>query len=377
MYSKWSAVFIIGIFILFSRLLVTLFSGLVVLPDSTSDAVMFADAAKQVVRSGLWSALQSGTDEIVHSISWLFAFFYWLLGINDIALQIPGILVSYLLVCVIYFYMLDYSKKTPGSFLIILLFSLSPTHLIYSVLPLKEIYVTFLGSASFVFLLRYLQCGKILNLFWCGIALACATILHPFYLYSYIIMLVLGYFLLKRKFLNIFLFFLIFYFYFSVFGGAVVLPKIGRLDVGSLNFIVTRIFQYQASGMSSNTPLPDFVILEDVVDIFFVLPVRCIYFLFGPLKFNSTASTLASCYGLILGLAVVYSLVKCKENKIFWLLVVFSFLIVGGLSLSSGGGLVRHRFKIEPVLFLLFVCKDAVPNIRGRIKNEIRKSYNE
>ncbi len=110
----------------------------------------------------------------------------------------------------------------------------------------------------------------------------------------------------------------------------------------------------------SDASFPDYFLPENIFQLFYLLPIKIIYFLFSPFPWDITEPI--HLFGLIDGLItlfIFYFLIKniklMKQNKHFLLLSIIFILILIVYTLGTGnfGTAIRHKYKFFFIIIIL------------------------
>ena len=366
---RWPAISRILFVALSLRIFVLLIGAYYVqLPDSGMDARTFEAEANTWSKDGFLSLLNYFPGFGTYFISWIISIPYSLFGRSMVMSQSISLflgIASIYIGCRLAQKIFDEKSAIKYGWAL----ALFPSHILYSVLNMREIYVVFFIIIALHGVVGWNNKKSIKMFFLAFLGFGGATLYHGGMFISLLTFLFIilndnlkkalsllfqGFIRIKTFIITIITFILI-VFYFS---GKVDVPKLGRFDsISSVDKILIRVGSYNKVG---ETSYPEWVIPRNANEIIYKSPLKVIYFLFSPFPWDvkKTEQLLA----LIDGLMYMYCFYLIFKNiKIIWsdknlytiLLISLSIIIIYGMASGNFGSSVRHRLKFLPLILLL------------------------
>ena len=352
MYSRNSLAFILALICSSSGIFISILGEIISLPESGKDAIHFFDIAKNLSDAGLFVSPAFYEKLGSFEISKWFALVLYVFGDSTLSIALVGQFLRTIL-CLIVFFWGEARIGTTKAFIVSFLFAVSPTSLLYASLPLREIYIVIFGTLALLILLDHEKLNS--RRLIIGFALLClSAVLHPIYLFAYLLYFTLIYgirnLFFRPRLIYWMLFTLVCY---STFGAQLSIPKIGVIDNNMFDLVLQRIQDYQNDGFRASSHIPGFLLIDNFQDLIFKSFLRCLFFIAGPFNFTNGTAIISSLYGVLF--IALFSFCLIKNISSSWLLFVFICALVLALASVADGALVRHRFKIEALMFLLWI----------------------
>ncbi len=336
------------------------------LPDSDKDALGLDDIA--------WSLAQDGFLNVINNFPGLNSFFYtWVIAI-PYSLFGRSIVMSQSLslffgLGVVFLGWL-FAKKLWGSYTaknVGWVLALFPSLILYSILPLRDIYSSFFLLVGMFGLYNWTRTDSfgsaILTIFgFFGSAFFHgALILGGFFfiLILFISSLKKAFFLLMDKRINIGVIFILLFILVilqKIITNQIYLPKIGYFKDLNLGFVVSEL-NARVIGTGSYS---EWTKINSPGELFYKLPLRVLFFLFSPLPWE--VEKLSHLIGMFDGFFYIFLvyLIFCNR-KIIWhdpslrMITIFliGYLIMFAAGVGNFGAGIRHRSKFIIEMILL------------------------
>jgi len=251
--------------------------------------------------------------------------------------------------------------------------ALFPTVVMYSALPLREVYLVCLLMFGLVWVVRWVRQGRAKHAIWAFLLFGVGIFFHgSIFLVALAFLMVIASkiswqgarsFLQGRLRLTALAGLLVIaggIAFWSMSGSGI--DKLGQLsDIYDFDMWVSESQKrYYADGHSGNAVYPEWTIPETVGDLVWAVPLKITYLLFSPFPWD--IKTPSHLIGLIdsllyLGLVIIIFL----NIKTIWrneaartvLLVILPFVFAYGIGTSNFGTSLRHRAKFAGVLIML------------------------
>jgi len=335
-----------------------------VLPDGSFDAVKYERYGWE------WSVndqvfFEKFVGPSTFFYSWVIGVVYELMDRSVLLIQFISVMVSTLLIYTSWLLTrLLFSVKEAK--IVAWVLALHPVVLMYSVLTMKEVFISFfLVYSIYHFITWYIQPNtntkSLLKAFMFAVVAtffhgAMAILLGIFaFLYVYVknrervalsqifsvLVLILATALV-----------VIFWQY------DIALPKLGTIESALDPYRWMSEIRHRTIGV---TAYPDFLVAKNSVDLFWVVPVRLFYFIFSPFIWD--ISSAGHLFGVVDGLFYMYlsfyilkyrsDIFKIKGARVIFIFI-FIFIFVFSIGTGNSGTAVRHRFKFLPLIMVLF-----------------------
>ena len=350
----------------------------IALPDSTLDVQGFQYYAK----------LQShlGFEEIINSFYSMglplvyikvVAIIYSFFGANIYIIYFINIFLGLFNVVIVYkiSYLLFSNKQT--AHYTTLVYAFYPSVFLYSILPSREIIISFLILISILFILRWIKYGNILDLF---IAFIFAYL--NLYFHSALVLLIGVYaivFLIKYMYLAlvkqdyysyiiIFILIILAYIYLNeIIYYLNNIPYINDLNISDFN-------EHTRSSLAGRLSFPDSLMYNSLSELISNIPLRIYYFLYTPsinniLQAQDLLGIMDSSMVMVLTITVFLNYKSIINNPsallIFIILLFLIFIFAHGT--GNSGTALRHRAKFLSLFILL-----GIPSVVNQIKFYIK-----
>lgn len=384
---RWPEVSKIILIALFLRILVIL-SGhyFLSLPDSTKDALGFEALAWSYAENGFYDAVNKYPGMNSYFYSWVIGIIYSLFGRSILMAQAFGLLFG--IATVFTGWLL--AKKiwdNRTALKIGWILALFPSLVLYSSLPLREVYSCFFILVAILGIYNWVYTDNFKSIFLTLFGFIGATFFHgPLILGGIVFLFIVGLSCLKSLFktfltlkLNIqslIIIVLAISFLQLFFLNKVHIPKIGYFEDISLGWFVSEL----RARMAGEASYGDWANINSKFEIFYKVPLRIIYFLFSPFLWDIQKP--AHIIGLLDGFLYLFLsyLIFCNRKFIwndpflrilFIILVCYFFAFAIGVS-NFGSG-IRHRAKFIAEIVLL--AGPLIPSIVFDKKNRLSKFY--
>lgn len=339
------------------------------LPESQSDAIVFENFAWELAQGGKQYILDNFKGFDSYFISWMYSWFYLILGREILILHGINIVIGVANVILCWKVSKILFGKSP-SYAAALFCAIYPTFLIYSVITLREVFVPFGLLIGVLGILKWYESMRIYHLITVFFGFALATLFHGamivglvafllclgaqlFYYFKYA--LSSGY--LHYRWVLIGIGGVIFILLFSPQLSNI--PKIGSIfndsSIEAAFYILNVVLDQNIQGSAA---YPPWLTISSMSDIFIIGPIRIIYFLFGPFPWNiSSGSLLIGFFDGLMHLFFVVGIIKNfsseNSNKSAYFaicIILVGYFLVFGLAVQNFGTGFRHRNKLLPLL---------------------------
>ena len=259
--------------------------------------------------------------------------------------------------------------------------ALHPVVLMYSVLTMKEVFISFfLVYSLYHFMAWYVRPDKNISSFIKACLLATIAMFFHGAMVTLLGMFALTYIYInsrKKDLSRIFsalvlilllLLLIVFWFY------DIRLPKLGTIESAIDPYRWMSEMRHRTFGSSS---YPEFLVPKEGVDLLWTAPVRLIYFLFSPFIWDISSKT--HLLGVVDGLFYMYlifyiiknksRLFKIKGAKIFFIFI-FIFIFIFSIGTGNSGTAIRHRAKFLPLILALFSKTVLFSRVKKKYKSQ-------
>ena len=336
------------------------------LPDSRGDAKKFILIAAEISKEGFYENLINPNvgEFFKYSYPWILSLFFSLFG------------VSYLLACTIniifgmltIFFLDSFLKLLWGNFSFnkrIFYISLIPSIILYSIIPLREALFVFFLLIAFLNLGYFLKFNKIVYLILTLIFFFMTGFMHGG---GYIGLIIILLFLTisnfkhfinklinnKINFINILILSFTIILLFNYFSGDIVFSKIGSYsNLIDFNYIAS----FSTNRSFGDAKYPNFLIPSKNEDLIWIIPVKFIYFLFGPFPWDVKSPI--QLVGLFQSIIYVYIFYKIfssfkiiKYNKFAYLIFICIIIYLLAFSIGTSNFGTGYRHKAKFIIFL-------------------------
>jgi hypothetical protein len=237
-----------------------------------------------------------------------------------------------------------------------------PTWLLYSVLTLREVYIYVFTFFAILWSIRYIDSRRFFHLFMAVVSFLISSLFHGAMSIGLIsLVLFVGYERLLKSRDSVVLRYAKFIFILSIAVLVILASSVSIPYIGSLSDLsIENIHSQGVNTLSGSSRYPIFLIINDYIDLFLLLPLRVVYFLFGPMIFsvNEVAHIIGSFDGLIylLMFSLLWKnrefLLKNSKTKLLLFMLV-SYIVVFSLGVGNYGTALRHRAKLFPIIIVL------------------------
>lgn len=138
----------------------------------------------------------------------------------------------------------------------------------------------------------------------------------------------------------------------------IALPKLGTIESALDPYRWMSEMNHRTIGV---TAYPEFLVAKDSIDLLWIVPVRLFYFIFSPFIWD--VSSISHLFGVADGLSYMYlsfyivkyrmGIFKVKGAGIIFIFI-FVFIFIFSIGTGNSGTAVRHRFKFLPLIMVLF-----------------------
>lgn len=362
------------IFLLIRIILIFINVELFSLPDSAGDAFKFVRLASEMANNGLYENIvnpQLGT-YFKHSYSWLLALFFSIFGESYLLASSITLALSMLMI----FILEDLLKLLWGNLnfnKILFLVTLMPSLMLYSVLPLREVVFIFTLLIAFLNAGLFLKYNKFFNLIISIIFFFITGTIHGggniglilFILYlafRYSKSALIQFYNLKINIFNLTILIFLSLVITSYLNDNLVFSKIGSFSL-SMDPEYLRKFADQRT--LGDAAYPIYLIPSSDKDLIWIIPLKFLYFLFGPFIWDIKSSV--HFVGFFEGLVymylvynIIFSFKKILNNdfSLFFLICLIFYVLAFSIGTSNFGTGFRHRTK-----FFIFIVSLAAPYI--------------
>jgi hypothetical protein len=365
---------VVLIIALISRLTLLILSDYLRLPD-ISDSHAFEEFA--------WIKSQGGLSEGIlknfrffgsEFFSSFLAFFYLFLPREVLLLSLISVVVSLLVIVQAWKVLVENCGRIFAKNSVYFL-AIFPSFLIYSVQPLREVWVVLFLIMGIKYALNWFDSGNNISAILASIFFVIASFFHEgmMLVFSMFILFYLCNITFKTKFtisqlLSLVIFIpLVAVFFSAIFLGSINLAKLGGGDLSNLINYEYYMYYFN-SRMSGSASYPAHINPSSAVDFIWAIPLRLIYFLFSPFIldiFNNIR--IIDLFGLIDALIYliifVYILKNLKyiamnKKSKFLLFILMPVILAFSIGVGNYGTAIRHRAKFIIVFLLLLGLKN-------------------
>ena len=364
-YSDISKIILTALFV---RILVILIGHYVIyLPDTKADALGHEWAAWNIAQGGFFNTFKNFTGPGSHFYSWLMAIPYSLFGRSILIIQSIGLLFgigSVFLGWLLAKKMWDEYSATKVGWLL----ALFPSLVLYSIIPLKEVYCSFFVLVAMFGAFSWVKTKNFKFAFLSMGGFFAAGFFHgPLFLGGFLFSIIffmnilintlksLSSFRINLK--DLIMIILILLILISYLTNEIYLPYVGTFESHTnLNLIMDSIINRSRGDAS----YPDWLIIKTPIEFIYKSFIRIMYFLFSPFPWEISKLThLIGVFDGILYIILVF-LIICNL-KVIWrdpalrviFLILSFYLFIYGIGVSNFGAGTRHRSKFIIIIALL------------------------
>jgi hypothetical protein len=385
MYPKLSKILYSAYFLRLFFALTNVF--LTKLPDASNDAAYFEIRAWQHSLNGIEYVISQFPGLLdSYFYSWLISLFYALTDRSILTIHMVSVMFSVLsavLVWKITIKLWDLRSAKIATWI----FALYPTLILYGSLTLREPFFVFFILCGVWFIIKNHSQYSKFCLVKSAISFLFASMFHPVGLIILVFLLLYiiystecnknnnfnlvnnEYGLIIRLSIMVLLLALFIYFLFFTTLTEIKIPKFGKL---------TLVFDFEHwknllfhKFVVSDAQYPSFFQTKDTFQFIATLPLRVIYFLFGPFPWDiSKKIHLFGFFDAIFYIFLIfrmYSLRNLFDNKngaIFLFLIILLLIIMFSLFTTNFGTSIRHRAKLLPLILILLAPKLKIFSLR-------------
>lgn len=347
---------------------------LIVLPDSTKDAIGFENLAWDWGSNGLIYTLDQFPGFNSYFYSWIIALLYSLVGRSVLMVQsislllgIFSVLLSWLIVKKMWG---DNAAKKAGWIL-----ALFPSLILYSILPLREAYNIFFLTLAIYGIVNWVEKDDVKSIIITLSGFVGASLFHAVLLVGGIIFLFfVGLQTLKKSFRLILIkrisikntiFLGLFVFYFALyFSNAIYIPYLGTFEQSiDLHWIKHNM----THRMTGDASYAEWTSINSGLEFFYKGIFRVVYFLFSPFPWDVKKIThwfgvIDSFFYMAIIFLILLNLKKILKDRTSRtiLLILLIYLFIYGIGVNNFGAGIRHRAKF--IVGLLFLAVPFIPN---------------
>ena len=338
------------------RLLLLLIGEYIDLPDSTSDAENFEFYAWQFAQGGFSNLFDYFNGPDPFFISWLIAIPYSLLDRSALMAKsislffgIGSVFLGWLLANKIW------NKNIANK--VGWIIALFPSLILYSVLIMREVYIVFFILLALHGVVDWTKNSDFKSITLAMIGFFGATFFHGAMLIGGIAFLGFVFLSSSKKFLGslikfrlnfrvLILFFLVIIFGFYI-SQNVHIPYLESFDYATN---INTLFQKTQINTKGGASYPEWLIISSPVEMFYKLPLRCIYLIFAPFPWDVTE--IKHLIGMFDSILYIYLTILVFQNRIniwknpalrIFLIILLSYILVFGIGVGNFGTGLRHR----------------------------------
>jgi len=357
------------------------------LPDSTKDAAGLEELAWSYAQNGFFYALNQFTGINSFFYSWSIGVLYSIFGRSILLAQSVSLFFgvsSIFLACFIAEKIWDnYTAIKVGWVL-----ALFPSLILYSILPLREVYQSFFLLVAFIGIFYWTKIGGYKYFFLAIFGFIGASFFHgALFLGGIIFLMIVVLMNIKKIFFSIInlrlnlqafiiVTFVIIILQFYILN-KIYIPKIGYFKDLNLGFVFSEL----SARMIGDASYGEWAQINSLKELIYKSPLRVIYFLFSPFPWHVTKPT--HLIGMLDGFLYMIIFYLIFYNlKIIWkdtflritLIILIFYLILFGLGVGNFGSGLRHRSKF--IIEMILLAGPLIPNILFSKKNAYKKKLN-
>tara|TARA_A100001011_G_scaffold81432_1_gene84690 strand:+ start:930 stop:2171 length:1242 start_codon:yes stop_codon:yes gene_type:complete len=352
------------------------------LPDADMDGLIFEQRAWDWSQKGFFHLLDYYIGPDTYFLSFLIGIPYSLLGRSFLMAQSFSIFFgigSVFLGWVI-------AKKLWGNTTAIKVawvIALFPSLVSYSVLVMREVYITFFLLLAFYGIVNWYRLKNFKSFIWIVIGFGASTFFHGAFAIGFIIFLLIIIFeSLKKTFKLLFakrisINALIVTTFFSII---LIFSVSNKINIPYIDFLKNldeeELIININSKVRGEAAYPEWTKINSKSELIYKIPIRTIYFLFSPFpwkitKVEHTIGVLdAFLYTVLAYLIFLNRRTILKDPTLRTLLIIALFYCATfGLGVGNFGTAIRHRSKL--VILLILLAAPLIPKLKFFIKKEI------
>jgi hypothetical protein len=339
------------------------------LPDSTADSVGFEERAWHLARNGFFNVLSNFDTDPLIFFSWLHAIPYSLFGRSILMAQSIGLLFG---IASIFFgwklAKILWDDRTANS--VAWTIALFPSLILYSVLFLREVYISFFLLLSVYGLVNWIKTdspkwtflsllGFILAGLFHGAAFLGVIVVIIIIIVKYFKKLFISLINLQINFKNLIIFSVSIIILGVYIFNEISFAYIGSFrDITNIEFILTKqknLFIYKG-----DATWPEWTVATNLIELFYKTPIRILYFVFAPFPWDITK--LNHLFGFFDGLLYMYLFFLILRNiKVIWmnpalrviLIILLVYIFIFSVGTGNFGTSIRHKSKFTFMFILL------------------------
>ena len=339
----------------------------ITLPDSTDDAWVFENQAWIWSQNDFFSLLYKYTGPSPNFISWLIAIPYYLFGRSLLMAQSISLLfgIGSVFLCWLI------AKKLWNNYVankVGWITALFPSLILYSVLFLREVYIVFFILLALYGVVSWVKDNNFKSFILAMIGFIGATFFHGAMMIGAITFIsIVGMSSLKETFkliikgkinLKISLFLISFMILFALYlTNNIKVAYLG--DFKSMTNIKNLSYKTKLN-THGDASWPKWTIISSVNELFYKIPVRVTYFVFGPFPWDvKKFRHVIGLFDAFLYMYLVYLIVSnirfiLKDPALrIILIILLSFIVVFAVGVGNFGTGIRHRSKFTALFILL------------------------
>ena len=339
----------------------------ITLPDSTDDAWVFENQAWIWSQNDFFSLLYKYTGPSPNFISWLIAIPYYLFGRSLLMAQSISLLfgIGSVFLCWLI------AKKLWNNYVankVGWITALFPSLILYSVLFLREVYIVFFILLALYGVVSWVKDNNLKSFILAMIGFIGATFFHGAMMIGAITFIsIVGMSSLKETFkliikgkinLKISLFLISFMILFALYlTNNIKVAYLG--DFKSMTNIKNLSYKTKLN-THGDASWPKWTIISSVNELFYKIPVRVTYFVFGPFPWDvKKFRHVIGLFDAFLYMYLVYLIVSnirfiLKDPALrIILIILLSFIVVFAVGVGNFGTGIRHRSKFTALFILL------------------------
>jgi 4-amino-4-deoxy-L-arabinose transferase-like glycosyltransferase len=382
---RWPAVSRIIYVALSVRVLFILIGHYIIpLPDSTKDAAGLEDLAWSYGKDGFTNALNYYQGMNSFFYSWVIGVFYSLFGRSILMSQSLSLLFGVGSVFLVWFLakkIWDDRTAIKVSWVV----ALFPSLILYSALPLREVYSSFFLLVAAVGIFYWTKTSSNYSIFLAIFGFVGAAFFHgPLILGNMVFLFIVLLSALKKTFkslmslrFNYKSFIIIFssaIFFYFFFLNKIYIPKIGYFEAINLGYFLGE----SKARMIGNASYSEILQINSNIEFLYKVPLRVVYFLFSPFPWNVEKPIhLIGVFDSFLYIFLVYLIFL--NRKIIWndpflriiLIILICYFFMFAIGVSNFGAGIRHRSKFTIEMILL--VGPLIPKLGFSYKNKLRR----
>ncbi len=361
---------------------------IVPLPDSTKDAAGLEDLAWQYGQDGFFNALSLFPGLNSFFYSWIIGLLYSLFGRSILMSQSFSLLFAVGSIFLAWFI----AKKIWDERIAIKvtwIVALFPSIILYSILPLREVYCSFFLLVALVGIFYWVRYGGIKYVTLAIFGFIAAAFFHGPLIFGGVIFLFIvlsssiknllkSLMNLRLNFQSFILVTFVVIFLYSIFSNQIYIPKLGYFEEFNLGYLFSES-RARMIGNASYSEILSISYSSGTIDIIYKIALRVLYFLFSPFPWDVEKST--HLIGMLDGFLYMFLVYLILSNiKIIWkdpflriiLIILTFYFIMFAVGVSNFGAGLRHRTKF--VIMMVLLVSPFIPSLVFSNKNKLKKN---